>query len=89
MVTETSREGRKLIRLNDFRQALESAMTNPVEGALSAAEDVTRRVKRWRGGDMRQQCCVARLMDTESRFRSSDQDIHRGLRPDCSPPAGK
>jgi hypothetical protein len=36
--------------------------TNPIESAFSVAENVTRRVKRWREGDMRQRCCVAGLM---------------------------
>ncbi len=45
------------------------ATTNPIESAFSVAESVTRRVKRWRDGDMRQRWCVAGLMDAESRFR--------------------
>jgi transposase-like protein len=45
------------------------ATTNPIESALSVAEQVTRRVKRWRDGDMRQRWCVAGLLDAESRFR--------------------
>ena len=32
------------------------------------AESVTRRVKRWRDGDMRWWRCVAGLLDAESRF---------------------
>jgi transposase-like protein len=42
--------------------------TNPIESAFSTAEYVTRRVKRWRDGDMRQRWCVAGLLDAESRF---------------------
>lgn len=42
--------------------------TNPIESAFSAAESVTRRVKRWRDGDMRQRWCVAGLLDAERRF---------------------
>lgn len=42
--------------------------TNPIESAFSVAEGVTRRVKRWRDGDMRQRWCVAGLLDAESRF---------------------
>lgn len=42
--------------------------TNPIESAFSVAESVTRRVKRWRDGDMRQRWCVAGLLDAESRF---------------------
>jgi transposase-like protein len=44
------------------------ATTNPIESAFSVAESVTRRVKRWQGGDMRERWCVAGLMDAESRF---------------------
>jgi putative transposase len=42
--------------------------TNPIESAFSVAESVTRRVKRWRDGDMRQRWCVAGLLDAERRF---------------------
>jgi putative transposase len=45
------------------------ATTNPIESAFSVAESVTRRVKRWRDGDMRERWCVAGLVDAESRFR--------------------
>ncbi len=38
------------------------ATTNPIESAFSAAQNVTRRVKCWRGGDMRQRWCVAGLL---------------------------
>jgi transposase-like protein len=45
------------------------ATTNPIESAFSVAESVTRRVKRWRDGDMRERWCVAGLVDAESRFK--------------------
>lgn len=45
------------------------ATTNPIESAFSVAESVTRRVKRWRDGDMRERWCVAGLIDAETRFR--------------------
>jgi putative transposase len=44
------------------------ATTNPIESAFSVAESVTRRVKRWRDGNMRERWCVAGLLDAESRF---------------------
>jgi len=50
-----------------LRQTL--ATTNPIESAFSVAEVVTRRVKRWRDGDMRQRWCLAGLLDAESRFK--------------------
>jgi transposase-like protein len=43
--------------------------TNPVESALSIAEALTSRVKRWRDGDMRQRWCAAGLIRAESKFR--------------------
>jgi transposase-like protein len=45
------------------------ATTNPIESAFSVAQNVTRRVKRWREGDMRQRWCVAGLIRAESKFR--------------------
>ena len=45
------------------------ATTNPIESALSIAETVTARVKRWREGDMRQRWCAAGLLRAESKFR--------------------
>ncbi len=45
------------------------ATTNPVESAFSVAQNVTRRVKRWREGDMRRRWCVAGLMRAENKFR--------------------
>lgn len=44
------------------------ATTNPIESAFSVAQNVTRRVKRWREGDMRQRWCVAGLLRAESKF---------------------
>jgi putative transposase len=45
------------------------ATTNPIESAFSVAQNVTRRVKCWREGDMRQRWCVAGMMRAESKFR--------------------
>jgi putative transposase len=45
------------------------ATTNPIESAFSVAENVTRRVKRWREGDMRQRWCIAGLLRAEKKFR--------------------
>ena len=45
------------------------ATTNPIESAFSVAENVTRRVKRWRDGDMRQRWSIAGLLRAESKFR--------------------
>ena len=45
------------------------ATTNPIESAFSVAQNVTRRVKRWREGDMRRRWCVAGLLRAESKFR--------------------
>lgn len=42
--------------------------TNPIESAFSVAAKVTNRVKRWRGGDMRQRWVTAGLMRAESSF---------------------
>ncbi len=49
-----------------LRQTLST--TNPIESAFSVAESVTRRVKRWRDGDMRERWCAAGLLDAERRF---------------------
>lgn len=43
--------------------------TNPIESAFSVASKVTGRVKRWRGGDMRQRWATAGLMRAEESFR--------------------
>ena len=45
------------------------ATTNPIESAFSVAQNVTRRVKCWRQGDMRHRWCVAGLMRAEGKFR--------------------
>lgn len=45
------------------------ATTNPIESSLSVAGETTRRVKRWRDGDMRLRWCAAGLLKAESRFR--------------------
>jgi putative transposase len=45
------------------------ATTNPIESAFSVAENVTRRVKCWREGNMRQRWCTAGLLRAESKFR--------------------
>ena len=59
-----------VVRLGIPEQLRKSvATTNPIESALSVAEQVTCRVKHWRDGDMRQRWCVAGLLDAESRFR--------------------
>jgi transposase-like protein len=50
-----------------LRRSLQS--TNLIESALSVARDVTGRVKRWRGGDMRLRWMAAGLLRAESRFR--------------------
>jgi transposase-like protein len=63
--------------------------TNPIESAFSMAENATRRVKRWRDGDMRERWCVAGLLDAERRFhrvaghkhlerliKSLEQEVH-------------
>ena len=42
--------------------------TNPIESAFSVAGNVTRRVKRWRNGDMRQRWATAGLMRAEAAF---------------------
>ena len=52
------------------------ATTNPIESAFSVAESVTRRVKRWRDGDMRQRWCAAGLLDAERRFRRVKEHRH-------------
>ena len=43
--------------------------TNPIESALDIARTVTRRVKRWRDGDMRLRWCSAGLLRAEEKFR--------------------
>ena len=50
-----------------LRKSLQS--TNLIESALSVAADVTRRVKRWRAGDMRLRWSAAGLLHAEKNFR--------------------
>ncbi len=50
-----------------LRKSLQS--TNLIESALSVTADVTRRVKRWRGGDMRLRWTAAGLVQAEKNFR--------------------
>ncbi len=52
---------------DSLRKSLQS--TNLIESALSVAADVTRRVKRWRGGDMRLRWSAAGLLHAEKNFR--------------------
>lgn len=42
--------------------------TNPIESALDTVRTVTRRVKRWRDGDMRLRWCSAGLLRAEASF---------------------
>jgi transposase-like protein len=50
-----------------LRKSLETA--NLMESAFSVVEDVTGRVKRWRGGDMRLRWTAAGLLMAEKQFR--------------------
>lgn len=43
--------------------------TNPIESAFSVTKTLTRRVKRWRNGDMRLRWATAGLMRAETKFR--------------------
>jgi transposase-like protein len=45
------------------------ATTNSIESAFDVCRTVTRRVKRWREGDVRHRWCVACLLKAEERFR--------------------
>jgi putative transposase len=54
------------------------ATTNPIESALSIAQTVTARVKRWREGDMRQRWCAAGLLRAEVKFRRVRGHRHLG-----------
>ena len=45
------------------------ATTNPIESALNVVRTLTRRVKRWREGHMRQRWCTAGLLRAEEKFR--------------------
>ncbi|MCG6551536.1 MAG: IS256 family transposase [Candidatus Magnetominusculus sp. LBB02] len=42
--------------------------TNPIESCFSVTRTVTKRVKRWREGDMRQRWAVAALLRAEKKF---------------------
>jgi transposase-like protein len=44
------------------------ASTNPIESALDVVRTLTRRVKRWRAGDMRRRWCTAGLLRAEEKF---------------------
>lgn len=50
-----------------LRKTLKS--TNPIESALDIVTTLTRRVKRWRDGNMRQRWCAAGLLRAEEKFR--------------------
>lgn len=50
-----------------LRKSLSS--TNLIESAFSVARNVTARVKRWRGGDMRLRWSAAGLLEAEKNFR--------------------
>ncbi len=50
----------------ELRQRLDN--TNTIESMFSRVRDVTRRVKRWRDGDMRHRWCVAGLLRAEAGF---------------------
>jgi transposase-like protein len=43
--------------------------TNVIESALSAARRTTRRVTRWRDGDMRKRWCLSGLLQAEEKFQ--------------------
>jgi len=49
-----------------LRKTLKS--TNPIESAFDVVNTLTKRVKRWRDGDMRQRWCVAGLLRAEEKF---------------------
>lgn len=46
------------------------ASTNIVEGTFSRVRTMTGRVKRWRGGSMRQRWCATALLAAEGKFRA-------------------
>jgi transposase-like protein len=50
--------------------------TNPIESAFSSAARVTLRVKRWRGGDMRQRWATVGLLRAESSFKRLKGYLH-------------
>lgn len=43
--------------------------TNPIESCFDGVRKLTRRVKRWRDGNMRRRWCAAGLVQAEGRFR--------------------
>jgi putative transposase len=49
-----------------LRKTLKS--TNPIESALDVVTTLTKRVKHWREGDMRQRWCAAGLLRAEEKF---------------------
>lgn len=51
----------------ELRRTLSS--TNPIESAFSTVRKTTRRVRRWREGNMRHRWCAAGLLRAESKFR--------------------
>ena len=51
----------------ELRHSLRS--TNLIESAISVVRATTRRVKRWRPGDMRLRCSAAGLLAAEKGFR--------------------
>jgi len=59
----------------DMRRFFRS--TNALESMFSRVRQITRRVKRWQGGDMRHRWCVAGILRAEDGFRKvrGDRDI--------------
>ncbi len=51
----------------DLRRFFRS--TNAIESMFSRVRQITRRVKRWQGGDMRHRWCVAGILRAEDGFR--------------------
>ena len=52
-----------------MRFFLSIILSIPIESAFSTTADLTRRVKRWRDGDMRIRWATAGLLRAESKFR--------------------
>jgi putative transposase len=68
-----------IVRLGVHRALRKTlASTNVIESAFSVVEQVTGRVKRWRGGDMRWRWCAAGLLHAEQHFRRVDGYRHIG-----------
>ena len=58
-----------IIRLKAPKQLQKTLKsTNPIESAFNVVANLTRRVKRWRDGDMRERWCVAGLLRAEEKF---------------------